>query len=97
MKRFYSHYSFIYPDTYLKNHIVEMDDNRNIIKVFRYEKEVEKTEFYSGLLVFLPDSVELSVEFFNLDHNNFSSDKDVSDFTIQAYQVYHEEIGKILF
>lgn len=62
MKRYYSHYTFIYPDIYIKNHIVEMDDNRRIIRIFPYHKEVEKTEFYSGLLIFLPDNIPFSKE-----------------------------------
>lgn len=62
MKRYYSHYTFIYPDIYIKNHIVEMDGNRRIIRVFPYGKEVEKTEFYSGLLMFLPDDVPFGKE-----------------------------------
>lgn len=54
MRRYYSHYTFIHPDTYLKNHIVEVDDENRISDIFPFEKEIEKTEFYSGLLVFLP-------------------------------------------
>lgn len=62
MKRYYSHYTFIYPNIYIKNYIVEMDDNRRIIRVFPYSREVEKTEFYSGLLAFLPDNIPFTEE-----------------------------------
>ncbi|WP_029906218.1 hypothetical protein [Prevotella sp. 10(H)] len=54
MKRYYSHYTFIYPDISLKNHIVEIDDEDRITGFFPFTKEIEKTEFYSGLLIFLP-------------------------------------------
>ncbi|MBB4035902.1 hypothetical protein GGR21_001797 [Dysgonomonas hofstadii] len=97
MKRFYSHYSFIYPDIYLKNQVVEIDDNRRIINIFPYEKEIEKTQFYSGLLVFLPDGVEPTGSFFKVENNNFSSTINTSNPSSQTtYQVYHEDIGKIM-
>lgn len=57
MKRYYSHYTFIYPDVYLKNYIVELDENRKIVHYFPFEKEIEKTEFYSGLLIFVPQDI----------------------------------------
>lgn len=41
MKRYYSHYTFIYPDIYLKNHVVEMDDNERIIRFSLYERSGE--------------------------------------------------------
>lgn len=58
MLRYYSHYTFIYPDIYLKNHIVETDGKGHIIKVFPFTDEIEKTEFYSGLLIFIPSVKE---------------------------------------
>lgn len=61
MKRYYSHYTFIYPDIYLKNHIVEMDSDGHIVNCFPFEKEIERTEFYSGLLIFIPKDRELSI------------------------------------
>lgn len=60
MKRFYSHYTYIYPDTYLKNSIVELDDTNNIINVFPFEKEIEKTTFHPGLLFFVPNSLQIN-------------------------------------
>lgn len=73
MKRFLSHYTFIYPDMYLKNTVVELNDRGNILKIFPFEKEIEKTEFYSGLLIFLPEDIanvilnEISVEIEGVD------------------------------
>lgn len=75
MKRYYSHYTFIYPEVYIKNHIVEMDNNGRIVRVFPYDKEVEKTEFYSGLLMFLPHSVPFTKELQeNIKKSDFSKD-----------------------
>ncbi|MDR1092417.1 MAG: hypothetical protein LBL79_15220 [Prevotella sp.] len=71
MRRYYSHYTFIYPDTYVKNCIVEMDDNRKILRFFPFTKEMEKTEFYTGHLLFLP----LNDLFTNSELNNLVSGK----------------------
>lgn len=60
MKRYYSHYTFIYPDTYLKNSIVEMDETNNIVNVFPYEKELESTTFHPGVLFFIPNSFRIN-------------------------------------
>ncbi|WP_165023365.1 hypothetical protein [Dysgonomonas sp. ZJ279] len=60
MKRYYSHFTFIYPDIYLKNHVVELDSENRIVKCFPFEKEIEKTEFYSGWLMFIPQMVQLN-------------------------------------
>ncbi|WP_165042974.1 hypothetical protein [Dysgonomonas sp. ZJ709] len=58
MKRYYSHFTFIYPDIYLKNHVVELDSENRIVKCFPFEKEIEKTEFYSGWLMFVPTELK---------------------------------------
>lgn len=63
MKRYYSHYTYIYPDTYLKNTVVEMDDTNNIVKVFPFEKEIAKTEFRSGALFFVPNTMRINPYF----------------------------------
>jgi len=60
MKRYYSHYTFIYPDIFLRNHIVEIDTNNKIGGYFPFEAEIEKTAFYSGLLLFLPAGISLT-------------------------------------
>ncbi|MDH6309643.1 hypothetical protein M2451_002173 [Dysgonomonas sp. PFB1-18] len=65
MKRYYSHYTFIYPDICLKNHIVELNDDDKITTYFPFEAEIEKTEFYSGLLIFLPDTVSATDSLMN--------------------------------
>lgn len=59
MHRYFSHYTFIYPDIYLKNHIVEMDDDGHIVRYFPFEKEIEKTEFHSGLLMFVQKGINV--------------------------------------
>lgn len=59
MKRFYSHYSFIYPDVYLKNYIVEVGENNHITACFLFEREIENTSFYSGLLLYIPQNIHV--------------------------------------
>lgn len=56
-RRYYSHYIYIYPNIYLKNTIVEFDAENKISDIFLFEKEIEKTEFYSGWL-YLVDTQE---------------------------------------
>jgi hypothetical protein len=77
MRRYYSHYTFVYPDIYVKNFIVEMDGLR-ITSISPFDKEIEKTEFYSGLLVFLPDDVPFSREMpGDIKKKEFSEGKDL--------------------
>ncbi len=63
MKRYYSHYTYIYPNTYLKDSVVELDNTNNIVKIFPFEKELEKTEFSSGVLFFVPNSMRINPYF----------------------------------
>jgi len=57
LKRYYAHYTFIYPDTFLKNHIVELSDEGIISSVCLFEKEVAGTEFFSGIQLFIPEEI----------------------------------------
>lgn len=61
MKRYFSHYTIIYPTHFLKNHITELDDDKHLIRYYPYESEIRNTEFYSGLLIFTPE--ELALDF----------------------------------
>lgn len=90
MKRYYSHYTFIYPDIYVKNHIVEMDDDSRIIRVFPYDKEVEKTEFYSGLLIFLPDNIPFSKEMQEDIKNSDFSKQGLLRWEDSPYRIFKE-------
>jgi|GEM_PF-2601519 hypothetical protein len=54
MKRYFSHYTIIYPALFLKNHITELDEENRLICYYPYENEIRNTEFYSGLLIFTP-------------------------------------------
>lgn len=54
MKRYYAHYTFIYPDILLKNVVVEIDLTNHITKYYPLEKELANTEFHSGVQVFIP-------------------------------------------
>lgn len=57
MKRYYSHYTFIYPNQFLSNYVVEITDNNRINKLFHFEKETANTEYTSGLQIFLPEEL----------------------------------------
>lgn len=63
MKRYYSHYTYIYPNTYLKDTVVELDNTNNITRVFPFEKEIEKTVFSPGALFFIPNSMRINPYF----------------------------------
>ena len=40
-----------------------MDNSNNIVKVFPFEKEIEKTEFSSGVLFFIPNTMRINPYF----------------------------------
>lgn len=65
IRRFYSHYTFIFPHIYLKDVVVELDSENHIKLVFPFEKEIENTQFYSGLLICLPQDIPLSTTLLN--------------------------------
>jgi hypothetical protein len=96
MKRYFSHYTFIYPDIYLRNHIVEVSDDMKQISHFTFDREIERTEFYSGLLIFIPenisdrtDSVISDAKSAVITAMNYSGKAHVrSD---APYNLYHEE------
>lgn len=80
MRRFYSHYAFIYPDIYLKDCIVELDLSKNNITYYPFIHEVANTEFYSGWLFFVPSIVVFQEkditrlkEFGDFDENKIGS------------------------
>mgnify|MGYP006983667556 CR=1 FL=1 len=54
MKRYFSHYTIIYPTLFLRGHVIELDEENRLIRYYPYGNEIENTEFYSGLLVFAP-------------------------------------------
>lgn len=94
MKRYYSHYTFIYPDIYIKGFIVEIDDEGKITRLYRYEKEVEKTEFHSGLLIYMPvDTPVDSALIASIKDKDFKAiDKDVLRLPEYACKVYSEDL-----
>ncbi|MFV0418455.1 MAG: hypothetical protein ACK5KT_06970 [Dysgonomonas sp.] len=93
MLRYYSHYTFIYPDTYLRNYIIETDGEGHIVRVFPFESEVEKTEFYSGLLIFLPTTeIYMKKDIYNIIFNNDFAKNNIQDISSYTkYNFYHEE------
>ena len=92
-RRFYSHFTFIYPDTYLKNVIVEINNQNQIIDIFSFEKEIENTEFYSGWLCFLDDIDDLSsIDLINKESVLFFECESVlSDFKDRIFYIIDEE------
>lgn len=61
MKRYYAHYTFIYPDIFLTNHILEIAQDDTLLKYYPFEREVAQTEFHSGLQVFIPHTIIASI------------------------------------
>lgn len=93
MLRYYSHYTFIYPNTFLKNHIVETDGQGHILKLFPFENEIAKTEFYSGLLIFIPSATTYQKDdilkiIYGTDTKGYNIDN-ISPYI--SYNLYHEE------
>ncbi|MBF0647779.1 hypothetical protein IR083_02960 [Dysgonomonas sp. GY75] len=96
MKRYFSHYTFIYPDIYLRNHIVEVSDDMKQISFFPFDREIERTEFYSGLLIFIPENTSYRTDSIISDAKsviitavNYSGKTNThSD---APYNLYHEE------
>lgn len=91
MKRYYSHYTYIYPDIFLKNCIIEIDDKQRITYIFPFKKEIEKTEFYSGLLLFLPEGTVLSEDIYTgIKDADFIS-VDMAMPSNNSYYIIHRE------
>jgi hypothetical protein len=97
MRRFFSHYSFIFPDTYLKNYILEIDGNDRISDCFPFEREIENTSFYSGLLLYVPEGVAVNKDYIEgiknkIDRHliNWSASPDV-DVLNRAVHIYTED------
>lgn len=89
--RYYSHYTYIYPTTLLRNCVVEMDDYGHITAVFPFEKEIERTEFYSGLLAFVPEGMDVGESVWDRIEKCELSDADVEINTDNKYQFIHIE------
>ncbi len=96
MKRYFSHYTFIYPDIYLRNHIVEVSDDMKQISFFPFDREIERTEFYSGLLIFIPENssdktghIISEAKLAVITDANYSGDTHIQSDT--CFRLYHEE------
>lgn len=75
VRRFYSHYTYIYPDKFYKNAIVELTDNNRIIAIFPFEREIENTEFHSGWLFLVPSNTDVNkIDFENITKNKYFED-----------------------
>lgn len=90
MKRYYSHYTFIYPNIYLKNYIIEVNDKGQITNAFSFRSEVEKTEFYSGLLLFYPVGVQVNLQD-RLKRDLFINPNKSLVFSYEKYNITHIE------
>jgi hypothetical protein len=56
-RNYYAHYTFIYPDIFLKNHVVSVDAGGHITGHHAFKEETPNTLFHSGLQVFIPQSM----------------------------------------
>ncbi len=90
MKRYYSHYAFIYPNIYLKSYIVEVDDSGQITNAFPFSREIEKTEFYSGLLIFHPEGIEVNLRD-RVKSDLFVNSNKSLEFACKKYNITHIE------
>lgn len=61
MTRYFSHYAIIYPFAFLKNQVVELDEEGHLMSYIPFEIEQQNTIYYSGLLVFKPRQLDLSM------------------------------------
>ncbi|WP_163305969.1 hypothetical protein [Dysgonomonas sp. 521] len=91
MKRYYSHYTFIYPDIYLRNSVVEVNNESQITNVSAFDIEIESTEFYSGLLLFIPVDTELSGEVEADIQNQIFSNTNTAPIPDKRYRMIHNE------
>lgn len=91
MKRYYSHYTYIHPNIFLKNCVVETDNECRIVSAFPFSKEIEKTEFYSGLLLFIEPQVSLTEDIYvKLKQADFKLQSLTLSSAI-AYKMIHNE------
>lgn len=94
-RRFFSHFTFIYPDLFLKNVIVELNDQGRISAIFPFEKEIENTEFYSGKLFYLPVGIT-ALNHTQIPAENYRSiDAKIELEDLESRVVYNEQ-GLIL-
>lgn len=92
MKRYYSHYTFIYPDIFIKNHIVELNGEYQITHIFPFDKEIERTEFYSGLLIFLPDNIDKDLDIQSIMNKDlFHKEPLIQLSPEKRYKIIHKE------
>ena len=59
--RYYAHYTFIYPDKFFTNHVLELDSDSYLISVYPFDKETSQTLFHSGIQVFIPDNLSVDI------------------------------------
>lgn len=100
MKRYYAHYTFIYPDTYLKNMVVELGDDNKITCIMPFEKEIERTEFFSGYIFFIPSAIIFNACLMIDKKKQFAwkkFDKDVNNIDSSIlFHIYDEDLNKII-
>lgn len=87
-RRFFSHYTFIYPDLFLKNVVVELNEEGRINSIFPFEHEIENTEFYSGKLFFLPVDIT-AISYTQIPAENYR--------TIDEKIVLEDSVSRIVY
>lgn len=69
-----------------------MDEKKHIKRLFSFEREIERTEFYSGLLAFVPSSVKISKEQLLEEIRKIYTDGNNSEFYSEdEYELFHFE------
>lgn len=91
-RRFYSHYSFIYPDLYLKNVVVELNNEGRIDSIFPFEKEIENTEFYSGKIYFLVAEMAVK-DYIDISMDNYKTIESPIRYSDSMVRIVYDEKG----
>jgi hypothetical protein len=61
-RNYFAHYTFIYPDIFLKNQVISMDEDGRITGHHTFTEETPNTLFHSGLQVFVPENKAAAVD-----------------------------------
>lgn len=59
MKRFASHYVYIPSFGFLKQYVVEINDEGNVVAIYRLEEEIESTIWTPGVIRLMPHDYPL--------------------------------------
>lgn len=63
MKRYASHFLFLPGHGYLKQYVVEVDEEQCALRIFPLTEEVENTEWLPGVIALFPDVESVNLHF----------------------------------